>query len=79
MPGGYGRRSEGFGAQRGAKYLEGVKNIDYKDHELLRRFMTERGKIKPRSQTGTNAKFQRMLNTAIKRARYMALISPTKL
>ena len=45
MPGGYGgRRSEGFGAQRGAKYLEGVKNIDYKDHELLRKFMTERGK-----------------------------------
>lgn len=41
--------------------------------------LTERGKIKPRSQTGTNAKFQRMLNTAIKRARFMALISPTKL
>jgi small subunit ribosomal protein S18 len=45
---------------------------------LLREFVTERGKIKPRGQTGTCAKFQRMLATAIKRARFMALISPTK-
>jgi small subunit ribosomal protein S18 len=41
--------------------------------------LTERGKIKPRGATGTTAKFQRMLTTAVKRARFMALISPTKL
>jgi small subunit ribosomal protein S18 len=56
-----------------------VEYIDYKDYRLLREMLTERGKIKPRGQTGTSAKFQRMLTTAIKRARFMALVSPTKL
>ena len=74
MAGGYGRRSEGFGAQRGAKYLEGVKHIDYKDHELLRRFMTERGKIVPSRTTGTTAKQQRQIKKAIRRARVMGLL-----
>ena len=53
---------------------QGYACIDYKDIELLRRFMTERGKISPRRNTGTSAKFQRMVETAIKRARYMALM-----
>ncbi len=55
-----------------------VEYIDYKNYRLLRELVTERGKIKPRGQTGTSAKFQRMLAVAIKRARQMALISPTK-
>jgi len=56
-----------------------MEYIDYKNYRLLREMLTERGKIKPRGATGTNAKFQRMLTTAVKRARQMALISPTKL
>jgi small subunit ribosomal protein S18 len=48
--------------------------IDFKDVNTLRRFVTEQGKILPRRVTGTSAKFQRLLTTAIKRARYMALL-----
>jgi small subunit ribosomal protein S18 len=48
--------------------------IDYKNIELLRRFVTEEGKIRPRRQTGTCAKHQRELATAIKRARHLALL-----
>lgn len=53
----------------------GWKNIDYKDIETLRRFITERGKILPRRITGVSAHFQRLLNTAVKRARYIGLLS----
>jgi small subunit ribosomal protein S18 len=48
--------------------------IDYKRPELLRRFLTDRGKIKPRRRTGTCAKHQRRLAVAIKRARHLALL-----
>ena len=51
-----------------------VDYIDYKDVELLKKFVSERGKILPRRVTGTSAKYQRMLTTAIKRARHMALL-----
>ena len=51
-----------------------VESIDYKDVELLKKFISERGKILPRRVTGTSAKYQRMLTTAIKRARHMALL-----
>lgn len=51
-----------------------ITTIDYKDVELLKRFITANGKIIPRRVTGTNAKPQRMLATAIKRARQMALL-----
>lgn len=51
-----------------------VENIDFKDVELLKRFITDRGKILPRRVTGTSAKWQRPLAIAIKRARHMALI-----
>lgn len=75
--GGGGRR---FGRRKFCRFTaDKVEWIDYKNYRLLREFVTERGKIKPRGQTGTSAKFQRMLSTAIKRARYMALLSPTKL
>jgi len=48
--------------------------IDYKQVDLLRRFVTEDGKIRPRRQTGTCAKHQRALARAIKRARHLALL-----
>ena len=51
-----------------------IETIDYKDVELLKKFISERGKILPRRVTGTSAKYQRMLTTAIKRARHMALL-----
>ncbi len=48
--------------------------IDYKKVDLLRKYITEEGKIRPRRQTGTCAKHQRMVTTAIKQARYVALL-----
>ena len=51
-----------------------IARIDYKDAELLKRFVSDRGKILPRRVTGTSAKFQRELTSAIKRARHMALL-----
>jgi len=52
----------------------GIREIDYKDVELLSRFITEKGKILPRRITGVSAYYQRMLSNAIKRARFMALL-----
>jgi small subunit ribosomal protein S18 len=52
----------------------GILWIDYKDVKLLSRFVTETGKIIPRRISGTCAKNQRMLVSAIKRARFMALL-----
>jgi small subunit ribosomal protein S18 len=52
----------------------GINHIDYKDEKLLRRFITERGKIVPRRISGTSAKMQRRLAIAIKRARHMAIL-----
>ena len=49
-------------------------NIDYKDVKLLRKFISERGKIVPRRISGTSAKNQRQLANASKRARYIALL-----
>ena len=54
--------------------VDKVVEIDYKDVELLKRFINANGKIIPRRVTGTRAKYQRMLATAIKRARQMALL-----
>jgi len=53
---------------------DGVKQIDYKDLGTLRNNISESGKIVPSRITGTKAKYQRQLATAIKRARYLALI-----
>ena len=57
--------------------VEKVQHIDYKDVARLRRFTSERGKILPRRMTGTCAKHQRQLSTAIKRARTIALMPYT--
>ncbi|MDR9437253.1 MAG: 30S ribosomal protein S18 [Thiohalophilus sp.] len=53
---------------------EGIKEIDYKDLGLLKANVTESGKIVPSRITGTKARFQRQLATAVKRARYLALL-----
>lgn len=58
---------------------EGVKQIDYKDIEVLKEFINENGKIIPARITGTNAKYQRQLSVAIQRARYLALLPYTDL
>ena len=53
---------------------EGVKEIDYKDLDTLKAYITETGKIVPSRITGTKSKYQRQLATAIKRARFLALL-----
>ena len=53
---------------------EGVEEIDYKDVNLLRNYIMENGKIVPSRITGTSARYQRQLSTAIKRARFLALL-----
>ena len=57
--------------------VEGVESIDYKDLEILKANISETGKILPRRSTGTKTHFQRQLATAVKRARYLALIPYT--
>jgi small subunit ribosomal protein S18 len=54
--------------------VSGVDQIDYKDVDTLRDFVGENGKITPARLTGTRAFFQRQLTTAIKRARFLALL-----
>jgi len=56
---------------------EGVKEIDYKDLDTLRNYITETGKIVPSRITGTKANYQRQLATAVKRARFLALLPYT--
>ncbi|MEJ2453764.1 MAG: 30S ribosomal protein S18 [Candidatus Thiodiazotropha sp.] len=56
---------------------EGITEIDYKDLNLLKAYISESGKIVPSRITGTKAKYQRQLSTAIKRARYLALLPYT--
>lgn len=53
---------------------EHVEEIDYKDINMLRNYITETGKIIPSRMSGTSAKYQRQLATAIKRARFLALM-----
>jgi len=53
---------------------EKATSIDYKQTNMLRTFLTDRGKIRPRRQTGTCARHQRQLSVAIKRARHLALL-----
>lgn len=77
---GGGRRGGGdrrFGGRRN-KFcnfcVDKAKRVEYKEADMLRRFLTERGKIRPRRQTGVCAKHQRGLTRAIKRARHLALL-----
>ena len=56
---------------------EGIQEIDYKDLNTLKAYVTETGKIVPSRITGTKARYQRQLATAVKRARYVALLPYT--
>jgi small subunit ribosomal protein S18 len=58
---------------------EKIEEIDYKDIEILKDFVTEHGKIMPARITGTKSGYQRQLSTAIKRARFLALLTYTDL
>ncbi|MCC6302028.1 MAG: 30S ribosomal protein S18 [Gammaproteobacteria bacterium] len=73
-----GRGGRGGGQFRRKKFcrftVEGIKEIDYKDVQLLKNYVLDTGKIVPSRITGTSAKYQRQLATAIKRARYLALL-----
>ncbi|RLC99975.1 MAG: 30S ribosomal protein S18 [Chloroflexi bacterium] len=84
------RQRQGRGTQRGGRQhgkrrfvrrpktcvfcRDKVEYIDYKQADVLRSFLTDRGKIQPRRRTGTCAKHQRQLSLAIKRARHLALL-----
>jgi small subunit ribosomal protein S18 len=57
----------------------GVEQVDYKDVDTLKDFVQENGKIMPARLTGTKAHYQRQVDTAIKRARYLALVPYTDL
>ena len=64
-----------FRRKRFCKFTaEGIEQIDYKDLETLKEYVTETGKIVPSRVTGTKARYQRQLATAIKRARFLALL-----
>ena len=70
-----GRRVRRFYRPRTCQFCtDPTISIDYKDTDLLRRFVHEDGKIRPRRQTGTCAKHQRTLARSIKRARHIALL-----
>ncbi|MEE3487430.1 MAG: 30S ribosomal protein S18 [Bulleidia sp.] len=69
-------RKQRMGGGRKVCYFtkNNIKYIDYKDVELLKKFVSSNGKIIPRRVTGTSAKYQRQLAVAVKRARQMALL-----
>ena len=52
----------------------GIRYVDYKDPEFLKKFLNEQGKILPRRLTGTSVKYQRKVGQAIKRSRHIALM-----
>ena len=67
-----------FRRKRYCKFTaEGITEVDYKDLELLKGYVSESGKIVPARITGTKAKYQRQLTKAVKRARYLALLPYT--
>ena len=67
-----------FRRKRFCKFTsEGTDQIDYKDLETLKEYITETGKIVPSRVTGTKARYQRQLATAIKRARFLSLLPYT--
>ena len=78
--GGYGRRTGGPGGRgRGRRQPlpKDLSLVDFKNIDLLQRFLNESAQIKPRRKTGASAKQQRTLTRAIKRARYLALLPYT--
>jgi small subunit ribosomal protein S18 len=73
-----GRRPYKFSRKKVCAFcVDRVRHIDYKDVPLLRQYITNRGKIKPRRKSGVCARHQRRLAIAIKRARHVALLPYT--
>ncbi len=66
-------KTEELGRTR-TRLLKADQQVDYRDYEFLRKFMTERGKIVPGRVTGANSKQQRQVKRAIRRARVMGLL-----
>ena len=52
----------------------GIKYVDYKDAEFLKKFLNEQGKLLPRRLTGTSQKYKKKVATAVKRARHLAML-----
>ena len=69
------RKDDEMQVKKMSRYLEGVKDIDINDHEFLRKFVTEHGKIIPARMTGATAKQQRQIKAGVRRARTMGLIA----
>ncbi|MDR0565135.1 MAG: 30S ribosomal protein S18 [Azoarcus sp.] len=59
--------------------VEKIEEVDYKDVDILKDFITENAKIMPARITGTKARYQRQLSVAVKRARFLALLPYTDL
>ncbi|MBS0195035.1 MAG: 30S ribosomal protein S18 [Proteobacteria bacterium] len=73
--GGAGGAAKFFRRRKFCKFTaEGITEIDYKDLSTLRQYLTETGKIVPSRITGTKSRYQRQLQNAVKRARFLALI-----
>ena len=73
--GGHGRPRSGYFRRKVCRLcVNKINSVDYKDVDLLRKFVTDRGKILPRRMTGTCAKHQRIVAAAVKRARTIALL-----
>lgn len=68
------RSRSSSGPRRMSRHLEGVKDIDPSNYELVQRFVTEHGKIIPARLTGASAKQQRQIKRAVRRARVMGLV-----
>ena len=73
--GGRDARSSEAALRKQSRYLEGVKEIDSRDYELLRRFVTEYGKIVPARLTGATPKQQRTIKRAVRRARNIGIMA----
>jgi len=80
----YDEMEEGYGSRGRRTYIrkpkfcqfcvDKINELDHKQTDVLRRYVSDRGKIRPRRQTGACARHQRMLATAIKRSRHLALL-----
>jgi len=68
------KREEELGPRKRSRFLEGVTDVDPRNYELLRKFVTEHGRIIPSRITGATAKQQRQIKRAVRRARVMGMI-----
>lgn len=69
------KRSSFGGPKRRSRHLEGVKDIEVRDYELIRRFVTDHGKIMPARLSGATAKQQRQIKRGVRRARQMGIMA----